>query len=243
MKSIKKLMAIAAIGIVAGIGLTTTADAAITSDVKEVDVEIKYGKSEVEFEYEVKSYGVQASYKNELTGERLSGNAARNKIEALMANVNIKTDSRETIAQAIASQISTQSYTKFEFETEYTNRQTIKFNLTGAVTTPPTTTPTAIKEFEVELKYGNKKVEIDYEVKNNSVKAKYYNQVTGEYLTGTQAQTKIESIMNGMDFKGASRTQIVSYITNALGTGSNYSKFEFEASYTNKAKIEFEIKK
>lgn len=222
-------------------GTALKADAAITSDMKELEVEIKYGKREVELEYEVKSRGVSASYKNGLTGERLSGTAAKTKIETLMANVDIKNDAKATIASKIAAQISSESYTKFEFEAEFTNRYKVEFKLNGPPSTTPTT-PSAVSltEFEVEIEYGQRhKIEIDYEVKNGYVQAKYRNTFTGEYLTGASAQRKIEPIMNGMDYRNASRSQIISYLLNKLGAGSNYRDFDFEAKYSNRQKIEF----
>lgn len=225
--------------VMVGLGTAVEADAAITSDMKELEVEVKYGGKEVELEYEVKSRGVSASYKNELTGERLSGTAAKAKIEALMASVDIKNDSRETIASKIAAQISTQSYTKFSFEAEFTNRHKVEFSMTKP-TTPTTPTAVTLTEFEVEIEYaGKKEIKVDYEVKNGVVKATYRNPFTGEYLSGSQARAKIEPIMNGMDFRNANRSQIISYLLGKLGAGSNYRDFDFEAKYSNKLKIEF----
>lgn len=130
MKLKKLLIGLSLAAGLAGIGASgIEADAAITSDMKELDVEIKYGKKEVEFEYEVKRNGVSASYKNELTGERLSGTAAKNKIESLMRNVDVKNHSRSSIASALASQVSSQRYTKFSLEAEYNNRREIEFSL------------------------------------------------------------------------------------------------------------------
>lgn len=175
-----------------------------------------------------------------MTGERLSGQKAQAKIEALMADVDITNDSQEAIASAIASKISQQSYTKFEFETEFTNRRKIEFKLNGVTQPTPPANTSAIQEFEVEVKYGKNKVELDYEVKRGAVKAKYRNDLTGEYLTGRQAQVKIEGIMTGMEFRGASRSNITSYIIDALGTGNHYREFEFEVKYADRTKIEFE---
>lgn len=239
----KKIIGLAIVAGAAGVGLATTADAAITSDVKELDVEIKYGRQEVEFEYEVKNARyIQAKYKNELTGEYLSGRAAQTKIEALMANVDIKTDSREKIAQTVASQVSQQAYTKFGFETEFTNRRKIEFKLTNTVTPTPPTTSSQLTDFEVEIKYGRSEIEIDYEVKRGFVKAKYKNDLTREYLAGAKAIEKIEGLMSGMEFRGASRNDIVSYILRELDLGTNYAKFDFEAKYADRAKVEFEYK-
>lgn len=218
------------------------ADASITSDMKDLEVEIKYGNKEVEFEYEVKSRGVSASYKNELTGERMSGTAAQAKIEALMASVDVRNDARETIASKIASQVSSQNYTRFSLESEFTSRYKVEFKLSGQTTTTPTPTPvpTSITDFEVEIEYGrNSKIELDYEVKNSYIQAKYRNTFTGEYLTGASAQAKIEAIMNGMDYRNASRSQIISYLLGQLGAGNDYRDFDFEVKYSDRQKIEF----
>lgn len=107
----------------------------------------------------------------------------------------------------------------------------------------PTETQGTLKELDLSIEYKKGDIELSYEIKSNGkIKAEYENELTDTELNGTAAQTKIESLLNKLDLKTMSKEQIIQTVLTELNLKNDYKEFEFEAEFTDQAKIEFKQK-
>lgn len=107
----------------------------------------------------------------------------------------------------------------------------------------PTETQGTLKELEISIEYKKGDVELSYEIKSNGkVKAEYENELTNTELKGSKAQVKIESLLKKLDVKTMTKAQIIQTVLTELNLKNDYKEFEFEAEFTDNAKLEFKQK-
>lgn len=107
----------------------------------------------------------------------------------------------------------------------------------------PSETQGTLKELDISIEYKQGDVELSYEIKSNGkVKAEYENELTNTELSGTNAQVKIEALLQNIDFQKMNNTQIIQAVLKELNLKENYKEFEFEAEFTDKTTIEFKQK-
>jgi hypothetical protein len=109
----------------------TEAPVKVQSELKEIQIDVDYKRGSIEFEYEVKYNGtVKAEYENDFTGENLHGKAAQNKIEAILAGLDVEGSSQSTIVNHILGKLNQgQTYKQFQFEAEYYDGTEREFKL------------------------------------------------------------------------------------------------------------------
>lgn len=107
----------------------------------------------------------------------------------------------------------------------------------------PTETQGTLKELEISIEYKKGDVELSYEIKSNGkVKAEYENELTNTELSGSKAQAKIEGLLEKLDVKTMTKAQIIQTVLTELNLKNDYKEFEFEAEFTDNAKLEFKQK-
>lgn len=108
-------------------------------------------------------------------------------------------------------------------------------------TEPGEITVGELKQLQIEVQYGKKEIEIQYQVKSGGrINAEYQNELTGEKLSGAAAQRKLQPLLEGIDFRTASHNEIESHVLSFLGQSAGYKSFAFEAEFTDGSEVEFE---
>lgn len=102
-------------------------------DIKELSVEIDFGQSEIEFDWEVEDNGqIDATYENGQTNERLAGKAAQSFVEKIVSGIDFKRLTKEETYEAIAKKLnlSDKNVTSFSYSVDYFDRTEIENDLT-----------------------------------------------------------------------------------------------------------------
>lgn len=93
---------------------------------KEIDIEFELGLQEITLSWELeKNQQVEASFENEGTGERLTGEKAQDRIAQALAGVDFESGNKETIFTQISQQLEVpvESVTSFEYDITKSNGQ------------------------------------------------------------------------------------------------------------------------
>lgn len=92
---------------------------------QEIELSFELGLQEIELTWEVEDGAIEASYDNEITGERLSGEKAQERVLAVVEAVDFYKDEKDNLFQTISQQlgIPTETVTEFSYEVTFKNNQ------------------------------------------------------------------------------------------------------------------------
>ncbi|MEI5993285.1 YusW family protein [Candidatus Enterococcus mansonii] len=102
------------------------------SDLKKLEVQVNYTNgTQVQFQYQVNANGtIKAQYQDKSNKVQLQGSAAEEKIEGIIAGLNLKNGSEKEITSHILNKLGKgSSYKQFQFQGQFTDNSQVKFKL------------------------------------------------------------------------------------------------------------------
>ncbi|MGK0551226.1 hypothetical protein ACSFB8_03575 [Enterococcus faecalis] len=100
-----------------------------------------------------------------------------------------------------------------------------------------------IKELAVEIEANHQEIAFEYQVKlSQKVQASYTNDFAKNHLEESTAQSKIETVMSGLDLKNSSHEAIKNHVMKATDSVVNIQKFKLKAELIDQRIIEFKEK-
>lgn len=102
------------------------------SDLKKLEIQVTYTTGQqIQLQYQVNSNGtIKAQYQDKSNKIQLQGNAAAEKIEGIIAGLDLKAGSEKTITSHILNKLGKgSSYKQFQYQGQFNDNTQVKFKL------------------------------------------------------------------------------------------------------------------